>query len=89
MMDEHLKQIHEYCSEPRRARDVAEHFNVPMATIQWRIGRLRKMKALDMHRTKKKGSKVYDCWYTKKEIEIKIDPKPYEPLGVCIWGVWF
>ena len=88
MLEPHLKEVHDYCSEPRRARDIAEHLGIEFGTAQWRITKLRKMKALDMHRTKKPKSKVYECWYTKVDLQEPKVIKPYEPLGMCIWGVW-
>ena len=89
MLESHLKEVYDYCSEPRRTRDIAEHFGLQLKTAQWRVGKLRKKGCLAMHRTKAKGSKNYECLFTQLEIQEPKVNKPYVPQGICVFGVWF
>lgn len=83
-------KILKVCETPMASRAIAEQLGASYKTVQWKIGRLKMLGLLKSIRSQKKNSEFYGYRYVRVE-GAKIPTaanKPYEPLGMCILGVW-
>lgn len=83
------KKLLEFCDSPKTSREISEELGIPIKTVQWMIGRLKKCGLLKGERVRREGvnSFVYQR-IEGVEMPETVKPKEYKPLGVCILGVW-
>lgn len=82
------RSVYDYCASPITTKELAEKLEVPQKTMQWVVAKLRRKGYLVMEKYKPPKSKTHTFRYTQAVVEVPVEKKPYEPIGMCIFGVW-
>lgn len=79
------------CDTPKTSREVADELGANYRTVQWKVGQLKTLGLLEKSRRQTKDEKDHNYRYLRIEDAIPDNvnlKKEYQPLGMCIMGVW-
>ena len=82
------RKILELCND-KTSRQIAEAADANHKTAQWRIKELRANGYIVSYRRKSNAVNGYTYFYKRTDKPVEDDqPKKYQPLGMCVFGVW-
>jgi len=83
-------KILKVCETPKASRQIADELCASYKTVQWKLGRLKMLGLVKSIRSQKKNDEFHGYRYIRVENATMPEQakKPYQPLGMCILGVW-
>ena len=82
------RKILDHCND-KTSREIAEAANANYKTVQWRIKELKANEYIVSHRRKSNAVNGYTFYYKRTDKPLEdYKPKEYQPLGMCVLGVW-
>ena len=79
----------EICKTPKTSKEAAKEAEASLKTVQTKLGRLRKRGLMSVARHELSKPPYFAIRYETIENATPKEPKkPYEPVGMCIFGVW-